>query len=152
MPAYRFAFPALSSHRTHTFLQTLGKKLALAPLFSDLSAETDVSGGSLAAERAGYSPLLRFWKPIRSLPSFVETDYGVAGKLARITVLVSTNCGNQSFGFQKRNEVRGAARCRLRALNGSGLRRGGDDGSARFAGRHLGSEAIRFFDERLDDF
>jgi hypothetical protein len=48
------------------------------------------------------TPLSRFWKPNRSKHTFLETNQGLGGRVARITQLVSTNAGNRAFGFHKR--------------------------------------------------
>jgi hypothetical protein len=69
----------------HLFLQTLREKSALAPLFSDLSAQSDVCGNRFAQ-------FPRLWKP----------QWPRAATSGSIRCLVSSNNDVSRFGFHKR--------------------------------------------------
>ena len=114
------AILALSSQRTaptptnraHRFLQTPAlappvpadnvAKIGASSTFWGFVCRNRCDRGACAAERARHTPLLRLWKPNRSIPTFLETDHGIRGKVARNADLVTTNARNRAFGFHKR--------------------------------------------------
>jgi hypothetical protein len=98
----------------HLFPQTLREKPPLAPLFTDLSAQSDVSGNRFAQ-------FPRSWKP----------QWPRAASSGSIRCLVSSNDDASRFGFHKRKWGKGRWRGMGWSRGGKVFGQGGDVTSGR---------------------